>query len=141
MTSPLRARFEFVVLALGTISVGLVVHWHGTLLPATLRDVLGDALWAMMMGWWIGALAPNARPASRAGFALAICWIVEFSQLYHGPTLDAWRMTIPGQLILGSGFDLRDLGAYALGVLAALILELTVRGRHRSTNAGPGAAI
>lgn len=133
--SPLRARLGFVALALGTIAVGLVVHRRGTLLPATLRDLLGDALWAMMMGWWIGALAPNARPASRAGLALAICWTVEFSQLYHAPVVDGWRLTTPGQLILGTGFDVRDLGAYALGVFVTLILELTVRRRQRSTSA------
>ena len=138
---PLRARFGFVALALGTIAVGLVVHWRGTLLPATLRDFLGDALWAMMMGWWIGALAPNVRLSSRAGLALAICWIVEIGQLFHAPALDAWRVTTPGQLILGTGFDLRDLGAYALGVIATLILELTVRRRRRSTNLPPRAAI
>ena len=87
----------------------------------------------MMMGWWIGALAPDARLSLRAGLALAICWVVEVSQLYHAPALDAWRLTTPGRLILGSGFDPRDLVAYALGVLATLILELTVRRRRRST--------
>ena len=128
--SPLRTRLRYVALAKGTIVVGLVVHWRGTWLPATLRDLLGDMLWAMMIGWWIGAFAPASRPAIRAGFALAICWAVEFSQLYHAPVLDGWRLTIPGQLILGTGFDPRDLGAYALGVLATLILELLVRRRH-----------
>src|SRR6185437_1130159 len=138
--SLLRARLAFVALAVGTIALGLIVHWRGTLLPATLRDVLGDALWAMMIGWWIGALVPNARLASRAGLALAICWIVEVSQLYHAPLLDAWRRTTPGQLILGTGFDLRDLGAYAVGVLAAAVFELSVRRRDPSSNAEPGAA-
>ena len=130
--APLRARLVFVALALSTIAVGLVVHWSATWLPANLRDLLGDALWAMMIAWWLGALAPNARPATRAGLALAICWAVEFSQLSHAPALDGWRLTMPGQLILGTSFDPRDLGAYALGVLATLILELTVRRRHHS---------
>ncbi|HWG32731.1 MAG TPA: DUF2809 domain-containing protein [Gemmatimonadaceae bacterium] len=125
-----RARLAFVALAVGTIAVGLMVHRHGTLLSATLRDVLGDALWAMMICWWIGAVVPNTRVASRAGLGLAICWIVEVSQLYHTPLLDAWRRTTPGQLILGSGFDVRDLGAYALGIVAALLLELSVRRRN-----------
>jgi len=137
MASPLRARLGFVALALGTIAVGLAVHWRGTLLPATLRDLLGDALWAMMIAWWIGALAPNTRLTSRAGLALAICWIVEFSQLYHAPLVDGWRLTTPGQLILGTGFDVRDLGAYAFGVLVTLILELTMRHRQPSTSAAP----
>ncbi|MGH7653172.1 MAG: DUF2809 domain-containing protein [Gemmatimonadaceae bacterium] len=131
MASPLRARLGFAALAFGTIAVGLFVHWRGTLLPAALRDILGDALWAMMIAWWIGAVAPATRVAPRAGLALAVCWTVEVSQLYHTPLLDRWRLTTPGQLILGSGFDPRDLGAYALGVLAAVILELTVRRRHR----------
>ena len=34
------------------------------------------------------------------------------SQLYHTPTLDAIRATQAGQLVLGSGFDPRDLAAY-----------------------------
>ncbi len=127
-----RTRFVFVVLALSTIAVGLIVRWSGITLPATLRDLLGDALWAMMIGWWIGALSPNSRLATRGGIALAICWAVEFSQLYHAPALDGWRLTVPGQLILGTGFDVRDLGAYALGVAATLILELMVRRRQRS---------
>lgn len=130
---PLRARLAFVALAVGTIAVGLIVHWRGTLLPATLRDALGDALWAVMICWWIGAVVPNTGVASRAGLALAICWIVEVSQLYHTPLLDTWRRTTPGQLILGSGFDVRDLGAYTLGVVAAVLLELSVRRRYDRT--------
>jgi hypothetical protein len=118
---------EFVALALGTIAVGLVVHWHGTALPPTLRDVLGDALWAMMIAWWIGALIPRARLDRRLGLALATCWAVEFSQLYHAPMLDGWRQTTMGQLVLGSGFDLRDLAAYAIGVLSALVFEIRVK--------------
>jgi hypothetical protein len=123
----IRTRLGFVALALTTIAVGLVVHWRGGLLSPTVRDVLGDALWAMMIAWWIGALAPDKRLGVRSGLALAVCWAVEFSQLYHAPALDAWRQTTLGQLVLGNGFDVRDLGAYALGVLAALSLEVNVR--------------
>ena len=97
------------------------------MLPVRLRDLIGDALWAMMIYLSIGALAPGAPLDRRAALAVAICWGVEFSQLYHAPTLDAWRGTTVGQLVLGSGFDLRDLGAYALGVLAAWLLEATAR--------------
>ena len=124
-----RARFVFVALALSTIVVGLAVHRGGAVLPPRPRDLIGDALWAMMMYWWIGALAPNARLGGRAVVAVAICWGVEFSQLVHTPTLDAWRGTTVGQLVLGSGFDLRDLGAYALGVFAARLLEMKARRR------------
>jgi hypothetical protein len=114
--------------------VGLGVHWSGDLLGTTLRDMLGDALWAAMMTWWIAAIAPGAWLLARGLAALAICVAVEVSQRYHGPTLDALRQTAAGQLVLGSGFDPRDFFSYALGVLAAMLLEWVVRGRGGSSS-------
>jgi len=124
MHSALRARLTFGALALGTIGIGLFVHWYGTMLPAAARDVLGDALWAMMIVWLIGAVVPNEPVALRAAAALIICWMVEASQAYHSQFLDGLRQTIIGALALGTDFGFRDLGAYALGVAAALGLEL-----------------
>ena len=129
-------RLRFVALAIGTIVAGLTVHWGGRSLPFIVRDVLGDALWAMMIVWWLGALAPAAKAALRALVAIGVCWAVELSQLYHAPLLDAWRGTPIGQLILGSGFDTRDLAAYAVGVVIAFVLELAFR-RTTSTTALP----
>jgi hypothetical protein len=105
------------------MALGLGVHWRGGVLGSTLRDVLGDALWATMVAWWIGALAPAASLRIRSTAALAICAGVEVSQLYHSAVVDALRSTTTGSLILGSGFDPRDLVAYALGVLLAVIIE------------------
>ena len=127
MRSGSHARRTYSALALCTIVVGLVVHWYGTVLPAATRDVIGDALWAMMIVWLIGAAVPQKPIVARAVVALVICWIVEFSQAYHQQFLDNVRSTAIGQLVLGSGFDVRDLGAYALGVAAALGLELAAR--------------
>lgn len=89
------------------------------------RDVVGDALWAAMIVWLVSAAAPAARLAMRSAAALAVCVAVELSQLYHAPALDALRNTTAGQLVLGSGFDPRDLLAYAGGVLAAAIVDRT----------------
>ena len=118
-----RQRVPYVALAAGTIALGLRVHLRGNALDATVRDVLGDVLWAAMIAWWIGALAPAWRPTSRGGVALAVCFAVELSQRVHAPTLDALRRTTVGHLVLGSDFDPRDLAAYAAGVLAAVLLE------------------
>ena len=76
-----------------------------------------------MVAWWIGAIAPGASLRTRAATALAICVAVEVSQLYHSAVVDALRSTTAGSLILGSGFDPRDLVAYTLGVLLAVIIE------------------
>lgn len=84
----------------------------------------------MMMFWWIGAALPLVRRMVRAFLAIGICVAVELSQLYHVPWLDAIRATTPGHLVLGSGFDARDLVAYAVGVLVAYGLD---RLMHRAT--------
>jgi hypothetical protein len=122
-----RRRAAFVALALATIVVGLVVNRHGLGLGAAARDVAGDALWAAMAYWWIGALAPAAPAPRRAGAAYAVCVAVELQQLVRTPALDALRRTLPGRLVLGSGFDPRDLAAYAAGVAAAFLLERAAR--------------
>ncbi len=126
-------RAAFVAAALGTIVAGLLVHRGIVPLAAAPRDVLGDALWAMMIAWWLGALLPTRAAWERAVGALAICWLVEGSQLLHTPSLDAVRRTTLGRLVLGSGFDARDLGAYAVGVAAALGVEHVAR-RRRSAH-------
>jgi hypothetical protein len=127
----IRARLPYVALAAATIALGLVVHLRGDALDASARDVLGDLLWAAMIAWWIGALAPAWRARSRGGVALAVCVAVELSQRLHAPALDALRRTTVGHLVLGSDFDPRDLAAYAAGVLAAVLLDRAM-GRRRA---------
>ena len=115
-------RLRYFVLAIVTIVVGLLVHFDGRVLSFRVRDVLGDALWAMMIVWWMGVALPSVRLSVRGVAAFAVCVAIEFSQRYHTPFLDAARLTVPGQLILGSGYDPRDFLAYAAGVVVALAL-------------------
>ena len=124
-----RKRLRYLVLAVATIAVGLMVHLGGSVLPTVLRDVLGDALWAMMIVWCVGVAAPQLLLRTRGLVALAVCIGVELSQRYHTPFLDALRRTLPGHLVLGSGYDPRDLLAYTAGVAVAVMLaHATVEG-------------
>jgi hypothetical protein len=127
-----QLRVRYLVLAAATIAVGLIVHLLDLGLGAGARDVTGDALWAAMMFWWLGVLAPGSRMGIRALIAFAICAAVETSQLYHSPAIDALRETVPGRLVLGSGFDPRDFAAYAAGVLCAVMASLALI-RERSS--------
>ena len=129
----LGARLIYVACALMTIVIGLAVHLGGRILPHAIRDVMGDALWAVMITWWVSAVWPRQRAGARAAIALVICYAVEFSQLHHTPALDAFRRTNFGHLLLGSGFHPRDLLAYALGVAAAALLDRAARRPHTST--------
>lgn len=124
-----RTRAIYIILALATIAVGLFVHRRATVLGPAARDATGDALWAMMVTWWAGALAPAARPTTRGVAAFAVCLGVEVSQLYHAPAVDAVRATLVGSLVLGSDFDPRDLAAYAVGVASAVLIDVAFIGR------------
>ena len=109
--------------------LGVAFHLHGTGMPAAFRDILGDALWAVMIVWWVSVVVPAARTAWRAGAAYAFCVAVELSQLVQLPALDAVRHTTLGHLVIGSDYDTRDLMSYAIGVLVAIRLDLLIRAR------------
>src|SRR3954465_6293100 len=127
-----RARFVYAISAMATIAIGLLVHFGGEQIGARERDVIGDALWAAMMVWWVSAMAPRAKLVTRTAVAYLICVGVEVTQLYHSAAVDAVRGTRVGHLVLGSGFDPRDLVAYAIGVATALLLELAACAVTRS---------
>jgi len=126
--SPRRGRF--IVFTAITVAVGLLVHLAGAPVGPAARDVLGDALWAAMVVFGIGAVAPGTRLVVRSAVAYAICAAVEVSQLFHAPALDALRETGLGHLVLGSGFDARDFAAYAGGVAGAALIELAINRRN-----------
>ena len=85
-----------------------------------------------MLSWWVGAIVPRAGLVARSLASFGVCVLVEVSQLWHASILDAARETRLGHLVLGSGFDARDLLAYALGVAVALLLETAWRVWHLS---------
>ena len=119
----LRDRSRYSVLAVATIFVGLIVHLRGDAMPPAARDVLGDALWAMMVMWVISALVPRISLSWRATAAAIVCVVVEFSQLVDQPTLTAIRRTAVGHLVLGNTFGPRDLVAYLSGVISAALFD------------------
>jgi hypothetical protein len=120
-------RVPYIALVLATIVMGLFIHLHGDWLPPDARDMLGDALWAAMVTWIVLAIAPRTKLLICAALALAFCFAIELSQLHHSPGLDALRRTTAGHLVLGSGFDPRDLAAYSAGVFAAVVSIATKR--------------
>lgn len=121
-----RSRWVGAVAALLVISLGLMSRRHAPALPAFVGSYLGDVLWALMVFLGLGCLWPRARTLSLGLATLLFCYLVEFSQLYQAPWINAVRQTTPGALVLGRGFLWSDLVCYGVGTLFGMAWDLGV---------------
>ncbi len=76
-------------------------------------------------------LAGRSRLAGRSSFtratiSLFLAFLIEISQLYHAPWIDAIRQTTPGGLVLGFGFLWTDIVCYSVGVVIGFVVESAV---------------
>lgn len=118
-----RNRFAYAVLILLTIALGLASRRYQAALPAWVGAYAGDALWALLVFWGVGFGWPRWGRRPVAAVALGFAFLIEASQLYQTPWLNALRVTTPGRLVLGQGFLWSDLLCYTLGMLAGVGLE------------------
>jgi hypothetical protein len=79
----------------------------------------------------IAAILPRRGPLQIALIAAILAAALELSRLYHLPALDAFRLTLPGKLLLGRIFSLRNIAAYWLAILAAALLDRIALQPHR----------
>lgn len=122
-----------------TIAAGLGSRTVARALPWWLAKNAGDALYATMVFFGVGFVAPRIRTSSAAAIALAYCAAIECSQLVHTPWLDAVRHTLPGHLVFGHGFHAFDLACYAIGVALGAALEVGARWARRARPTSPGS--
>jgi Protein of unknown function (DUF2809) len=121
-------RSMVIVLALfaTTIALGLATRRFPAAFPAPVATYGGDALWAVMIFWLVALWRRHAATPHIGLAALGICVLVESSQLYHAPWIDAIRATSLGALALGYGFLWTDLVAYTVGVVLAAGIDALV---------------
>jgi len=119
-----RSRALYAILILVVIVAGLASRRYPSLLPAQLGKYPGDALWALMVMLLFGFAKPRWSIARTAVAALSTSFAVEFSQIYQADWINAIRETTLGHLVLGSGFDPRDLLAYTVGVAIGAASEM-----------------
>ncbi len=84
---------------------------------------VGDILYATMMFFVVGLLLPRTPAGKIAGFAIVVCFGIEFLQLYQADWLTQLRATPLGALILGHGFLAADLLCYLIGVALGYFTE------------------
>ena len=123
LAKPERRRLLQVGATVAVIALGLASRAYPQFVPEALGKYPGDALWAMMIVFALGAIATRMRTWPLALTSLLICFGVEFGQLIQAPWLVALRSHPLGHLVLGSTFGWTDLLAYTVGVAVAALID------------------
>jgi Protein of unknown function (DUF2809) len=114
-TSSLAA---IIILGLGLRRFGLGL---GT--PAMIVKYGGSTLWGAMVFFLVAIAPPRFSRLRIAGISVAITVGVELFRLVHTPSLDDFRLTLAGALLLGRIFSPWDILAYVAGIGLALGLD------------------
>ena len=88
-------------------------------LPSFVAAYAGDTLWTAMVYACLIFLWPRLSIRQAASLSLAFSFLIELSQLYQAPWIDAVRAHRLGALVLGHGFLGSDLACYTVGALLA----------------------
>ncbi|MCF6199108.1 MAG: DUF2809 domain-containing protein [Hyphomicrobiaceae bacterium] len=117
-----RNRLLYLILVSGVVLLGLASRQFSEL-PAFVHSYVGDVLWALMVFLLAGFLLPRRTTLQLALAALCFSFLIEFSQLYHAPWIDALRHNRLGGLVLGFVFVWSDLLSYAIGIAIGALTE------------------
>jgi hypothetical protein len=123
MTSAYRRSFICALILLITIPIGLAVRYAPLHLPWFLYKYLGSFLWAVALYWFIATLFPKLHTKALAIISTTVALAVEFSRLIPIDPIDAFRLTLPGQILLGRYFSIKNIAAYLLAIATSALLD------------------
>jgi len=83
----------------------------------------GSLLWAAMVFFLVAIAASHSSRLSVVLISAVIAVGVELFRLVHAPWLDAFRLTLPGALLLGRIFSPWNILAYGVGIGLAVGLD------------------
>jgi len=106
-----------------TIALGLASRRFGDHLPSFVAAYAGDTLWATVAFLMFGLILRRASTGTVALLAISFSVLVELSQLYKAPWIEALRRTTLGGLLLGFDFVWSDLICYTVGVGLGLLIQ------------------
>jgi hypothetical protein len=127
------------VLMVVTTIAGLMIRFVHLGLPPIIVKYGGSMFWALMIYWIVSALLPSLRLLVVSLISAALTTAVEFFKMHHSPALDAFRLTIPGILLLGRVFSAWDVLAYWLAILIGVFVDRRIRSGARATMRNPQA--
>jgi phosphotransferase system glucose/maltose/N-acetylglucosamine-specific IIC component len=122
-------------LALLVIMGGLALRRYGVGLglPGLAVKYGGSLLWGSMVFFLVASVASSLTRQRAAMIAVAIAICVEVFRLVHEPSLDAFRLTTAGALLLGRVFSPWNVLAYACGIAVAMLLDQFALSKPRPT--------
>jgi hypothetical protein len=133
---PLRSLALSSALIGGTALAGLAIRFVRFGLPQSVVKYGGSMLWALMVYWIASTLLRRRKVLLVAILSGVVATAVEFFKLYRTPDLDAFRLTLPGILVLGRVFSAWDILAYWVAIGIGAGIDLSIRQR---TAGEPGA--
>lgn len=115
-------------LCLAIIACGLALRrWGFDLgLSAFVVKYGGSVLWGTMVFLLVAMAASTLSRPRIALIAAGIAIGVELFRLVHFPWLDAFRLTLPGALLLGRIFSGWNMLAYGVGITTGVLLDRSV---------------
>ncbi|MEM6806631.1 MAG: DUF2809 domain-containing protein [Bacteroidota bacterium] len=134
MTST-QKRLWYLLFTLMIIGLGLLSR--KAFIPELIYPYLGDVLYTFMFYFIFAFLLPDERPLRLAGYSIALCFLIELSQLYQADWINNIRQTRLGGLILGFGFRWSDLFCYGLGGLMGAACDSWYRKKSTRTHTRP----
>ena len=130
-----RRRGWWLLAFLATIAAGLASRRFPQVLPAFVGKYPGDALWALMVFFGLGAIFRTASSLQVAAGALAFSFAIETLKLYQAPWIVDLRHTLFGHLVLGQVFSWQNFAAYTVGILAGLLIEVVAVPKRKTEKA------
>ncbi len=138
-TSPAPSRSGFrrrlVCLALLAITIPAGLAWRfGPLhLPPFAYKYGGSMLWAMGVYWLIAAILPNSKPSLVSVVAAVVAVAVELFKLVRIASVDRFRDTFAGKVLIGRYFTLGAIVAYLLAIAITMWLDLRFQPGRQSS--------
>ncbi len=119
----MRRSLISLTILLITIPIGLAVRFLPLHLPWFLYKYLGSTLWAAALYWFLATLLPKLRPQTLAALAILIAILVELTRLIPIAPIDAFRLTLPGRILLGRYFSIKNIAAYIFAIILCTLLD------------------
>ena len=118
---PNDQKKKIILFFLILLTIGIGLFSRSSYIPDFIYPYLGDALYALMIYFGLGFLFSKPPSLQMLLASVAICFLIEISQLYNADWISAIHQTRIGALVLGQGFLWSDLIVYLFGAIVGFL--------------------